>query len=57
MNNNHVDLQAQDLMTTLVAHYNQAVPKIRIRAKQIKRSEASDLIIKATNFEKLKLGI
>ena len=54
MNSNNVDLQAQDWMKTLVAHCDQAFPKIRIRAKHIKRSEASDLIDKRNKLLKTK---
>ena len=44
MSNKPVDSQANDWMKTLITHCNTAFPKIRIRAKNIKRSEASDLI-------------
>ena len=46
MNNKTVDLQAKDWMKTLMKHCNTAFPKIRIRATNIKRSKASDLIDK-----------
>ena len=44
MSNKPVDSQANDWMKTLITHCNTAFPKIRIRARNIKRSEASDLI-------------